>query len=147
MMFDAPVFGVGPQRFKDFSQRYSGLDVPYIAHNTYLELGAEVGLPVLFLFLLLLVVTLAKLGRVVKRKDEPGMRTLAALADGFRTGLVGFAIAGGFISAQYEKFFWLSVFLSIVIGRLADRVAASHGVVAVPEPVTAAPSPLVTAGR
>jgi O-antigen ligase len=135
MMFDAPIVGVGPQRFKDFSQRYSGLDVPYIAHNTYLELGAEVGLPVLFLFLLLLVVTLAKLGRIARLRGDPETRALAALADGLRTGLVGFAVAGAFISAQYEKFFWLSVFLAIVIGRLADRRAAPA---AVAEPETAA---------
>ena len=124
MMFDSPIFGVGPQRFADYSQAYSGLDVPYVAHNTYLELGAEVGLPVLFIFLLLLAVTIAKLGRIARLRRQPEMRRLAAWADGLRTGLIGFAVSGGFISAQYEKFFWLSVFLSIVIFRLAARATA-----------------------
>lgn len=142
MMIDAPIFGVGPQRFKDYSQAYSGLDIPYIAHNTYLELAAEAGLPVLGLFLLLLLTTIFKLGRIARLGREPGMQRLAAWADGLRTGLIGFAIAGGFISGQYEKFFWLSVFLSIVVGRLVDRAAAhatAPAPVAAPEGVAAAP--------
>ena len=139
MMVDAPIFGVGPQRFRDFSQAYSGLDVPYIAHNTYLELAAEAGLPVLVLFVLLVVATVARLARVARLGGQPGMRELAAWADGLRTGLIGFAVAGGFISGQYEKFFWLAIFLSIVISRLAARATA---------PVAAAhPTAVVAGGR
>ena len=136
MMIDAPFFGVGPQRFRDYSRAYSGLDVPYIAHNTYLELAAETGLPVLMVFILLLVATIAKLARIARLGGQPGMREIAAWADGLRTGLIGFAVAGGFISGQYEKFFWLTVFLSIVIGRLAARATA---------PVAVAESPSVLA--
>jgi O-antigen ligase len=123
MMMDAPIFGVGPQRFKDYSQRYSGLDVAYIAHNTYLELGAEAGLLVLVLFLLLLATCVGSLGRVA-RLPGPENRELAAWAEGLRTGLIGFAISAAFISAQYEKYFWLAAFLSIVIVRVAARRAA-----------------------
>jgi O-antigen ligase len=133
MMLDAPVFGVGPQRFSDYSQRYSGLDVAYVAHNTYLELGAEAGLPVLVLFLLLLAVSVGTLGRVARLRGVPEMRELAAWAEGLRTGLIGFAVSAAFISAQYEKFFWLAVFLSIVISRLA-ALRRARGSVAVPAP-------------
>jgi O-antigen ligase len=140
MMMDAPVLGVGPQRFKDYSQLYSGLDVPYIAHNTYLELGAEAGLPVLVLFLLLLVTCIGTLGRVAKLGGAAETRTLAAWAEGLRTGLIGFAISAAFISAQYEKFFWLAVFLSIVVARLAARQTAAAAVPA-PEPIHLAATP------
>ena len=137
MMIDAPFFGVGPQRFRDYSQAYSGLDVPYIAHNTYLELAAETGLPVLMVFILLLVATIAKLARIARLGAQPGMREIAAWADGLRTGLIGFAVAGGFISGQYEKFFWLAMFLSIVVGRLVAR-ATAPAVVDAPAPVASA---------
>jgi O-antigen ligase len=120
MMLDAPMFGVGPQRFSDYSREYSGLETAYIAHDTYLELGAEAGLPVLMVFAMLVAASVATLVRVAKA--VPG-RPLSAWAEGLATGLVGFAVAGAFISAQYEKFFWLSVFLSIVIARVADRRA------------------------
>jgi O-antigen ligase len=138
MMADAPLFGVGPQRFSDYSRQYSGLDIDYIAHNTYLELGAETGLPVLVLYLLVVATTVAALGRVARLRHRPETRELAAWAEGLRTGVIGFAIAAGFISAQYEKYFWLAVFLSIVVGRLAAQRTA-------PAPVTL-PRP-VASGR
>ena len=119
MVLDAPIFGVGPQRFRDYSRLYSGLDVSYIAHNTYLELAAEAGVPVLIVFLLLLATALAALGRAARLIHVKEDRTLGLWADGLRTGLIGFAVAGFFISAQYEKPFWLTICLSIVVGRLA----------------------------
>jgi O-antigen ligase len=140
MMMDAPVLGVGPQRFKDYSQLYSGLDVPYIAHNTYLELGAEAGLPVLVFFLLLLAACIGTLGRVARLGGAAETRELAAWAEGLRTGLIGFAISAAFISAQYEKFFWLAVFLSIVVARLAARHTAAAAVPA-PDPLHLAATP------
>jgi len=37
-------------------------------------------------------------------------RRLAGWAEGLRSGLTGFLVAGCFISAQYEKMLWLAVF-------------------------------------
>lgn len=118
MMLDSPVLGVGPQRFSEYSRLYSGLDISYIAHNTYLELGAEAGLLVLLLYVLLSATAVVLLGRVARLRNRPETRTLAMWAEGLRTGLIGFAVCAGFISAQYEKYFWLAIFLSIVIVRL-----------------------------
>jgi O-antigen ligase len=140
MVADAPIFGVGPQRFADYSRAYSGLDVSYIAHNTYLELGAEAGLPVLLLYVLLVATTVAMLGRVAKLKGRPETRTLAAWAEGLRTGLIGFSVSAGFISAQYEKYFWVAIFLSIVITRLAAHRVAVPVAAAAPQPVALAPT-------
>jgi O-antigen ligase len=121
MAYDAPLFGVGPQRFKDYSRQYSGLKIAYIAHNTYLELASEGGLPVLTTFILLYLTARGVLGRAARLTGGPEVRELAAWAEGMRTGLIGFAVAGTFISAQFEKFFWVMMFLSIVVGRLAQQ--------------------------
>jgi len=143
MAHDAPLFGVGPQRFKDYSRRYSGLNISYIAHNTYLELAAEGGLPVLIIFVLMYLTALGALGRAARLTGGgPQTRELAAWAEAMRTGLIGFAIAGAFISAQFEKFFWVMMFLSIVVGRLAhDHTATSAEQ---PAPVPAATPPAST---
>lgn len=135
MIADAPLTGVGPYNFKTFSAAYSGLDANFIAHNTWLELAAEAGLPVLVVFLLLLSAVFRSLRRTVAvRELSPEARELGAWAEGLRSGLVGFLVAGTFISAQYEKWFWLTVFLSIVMERLAWRHAlAAHSIPAGPE--------------
>ncbi|MGH7391859.1 MAG: O-antigen ligase family protein [Candidatus Rokuibacteriota bacterium] len=120
MISDAPLTGVGPYNFKTLSAAYSGLDANYIAHNTWLELAAEAGLPVLVVFLLLLVAVFRGLRRAVAvREGGAEARELAAWAEGLRSGLVGFLVVATFISAQYEKWFWLAVFLSIAMERLA----------------------------
>jgi O-antigen ligase len=143
MMHDAPLFGVGPQRFKDYSRRYSGLKIAYIAHNTYLELASEAGLPVLLVFLLLLLTAIVVLGRAARLEGGPEARELAAWAEALRSGLIGFGVAGFFISAQFEKFFWVVMFLSIVIGRLAQHhvTASAEDPALAPLPTTASQSP------
>jgi O-antigen ligase len=139
MISDAPLTGVGPYNFKSFSAAYSGLDANFIAHNTWLELAAEAGLPVLIMFLLLLRAVFRGLRRAVAVGGRGAeAREVAAWAEGLRSGLVGFLVAGTFISAQYEKWFWLAVFVSIAMERLAARheAAAIDAVAAGPgEPV------------
>lgn len=124
MVADAPLFGVGPQQFREYSRIYSGLERSYVAHNTYLELAAEAGLPVLIVFLFLLMAAVTCLRRAARQahgKDDE----LGLWADGLWIGIVGFAVAGFFISAQYEKPFWLAIFLSIAVGRIAERLRAA----------------------
>jgi O-antigen ligase len=123
MIGDAPLTGVGPYNFKFLSAAYSGLDRDFIAHNTYLELAAELGLPVLVIFLLLVAAVFRSLGRAQASGDDQAGRELAAWAEGLRSGLAGFLVAGAFISAQYEKWFWVLVFIAIVVERLATARA------------------------
>jgi O-antigen ligase len=126
MIADAPLTGVGPLNFKELSVTYArDLERPYMAHNSYLEIAAELGLPVLGVFLLLIWRTFRGFGRAATLVGDREAAELAGWADGFRSGLIGFIVAGAFISAQYEKMFWIVVFLSIVVERLATRRRAA----------------------
>ncbi len=44
-------------------------------------------------------------------------------AVGIQAVLVGYAVSVLFISAQYQKLFWLMVFLSVCMQSLAQKVA------------------------
>jgi O-antigen ligase len=123
MIGDSPLVGVGPLNFKALSTLYTGLDQGNIAHNSFLEIAAEFGLPALAVFVLLLAATFRTLGRATRLDGSPEARELAGWAEGLRSGLAGFLVAGCFISAQYEKILWLSVFLTVVLGALAARRA------------------------
>lgn len=118
MIADAPLTGVGPQNFKPLSLQYAPeLPKSFIAHNTYLELAAETGIPVLVLFLLLMAAALKTLGRATRLRGSPEARELAGWAEGLRCGLLGFMVSSAFISAQFEKMFWVAMFTTIVVGR------------------------------
>jgi O-antigen ligase len=137
MIADSPLLGVGPLNFKSLSTLYTGLDQGNIAHNSFLEIAAELGLPALVVFVLLLSATFRTLGRATRATGSPEARELAGWAEGLRSGLIGFVVAGCFISAQYEKILWLSVFLTIVLGALVAhraRLDASAEDAPAPEP-------------
>lgn len=124
MIADNPLIGVGPMNFKDLSTSYTGLDIANIAHNSFLEIAAEFGLPALAIFLLMLGATFATLRRAIRFGPSPESRAIAGWAEGLRSGLIGFLVSAFFISAQYEKALWLAVFVTITLGAIADRRAA-----------------------
>jgi len=126
MIADNPIFGVGPLNFKSLSTLYTGLEQGNIAHNSFLEVAAEFGIPVFVVFIMLIFATFRILNRAARLGASPEGLQLAGWAEGLRSGLIGFLVAGFFISAQYEKMLWLAVFVTIVLGRFAAEVRAAE---------------------
>jgi O-antigen ligase len=124
MIGDNPIFGVGPLNFKSLSTAYTGLPIGNIAHNSFLEVAAEFGIPVFIIFVLLLFSVFRILNRAARLGASIEGRRIAGWAEGLRSGLTGFLVAGCFISAQYEKMLWLAVFVTIVLGRFAAETRA-----------------------
>ena len=126
MMEDHPVFGVGLGQFKSVEFHYNPLLIdleanPHIAHDTYVQLGAEGGIPTLVLYLAILGVTLATCRAAQKLPGVPD--DIAALALSFQIGLIGIAVAQLFLSAQYVKEVW--VFISLTPNLYAISVLAA----------------------
>ena len=125
MIGDNPIFGVGPLNFKALSTLYTGLPQGNIAHNSFLEVAAEFGLPVFAVFMMVIFAAFRTLNAATRLAGTNEGWRLAGWAEGMRSGLLGFLVSGFFISAQYEKMFWLTVFLTIVLGRFAREAAAA----------------------
>ena len=121
MIGDSPLVGVGPENFKDLSRLYTGLEQANIAHNMFLEIGAEMGVAVLVIFILVLASAFRALGLATRVRGSQEAVELATWAEGLRSGLTGYVVAGCFISAEYEKILWITIFLSIVVADLARR--------------------------
>src|SRR5437899_2593608 len=87
-----------------------------------------------------LLLALGAFGPASRLHGSPEAEELAGWGEGLRAGFVGFAVAGTFISAEYEKYFWVVIFLSIVVDRLIRRreaVAAAAADVPATEPTAA----------
>jgi O-antigen ligase len=82
MIEQHPLFGIGLGEFKPQMLDYADPDVGFssIAHNTYLEVAAETGLPSLLVFVAMLLFTYRSLGRVRRLASEsrPPLLYLAA---------------------------------------------------------------------
>lgn len=114
MMEDHPVFGVGLGQFESYEFHYNPLLInlegrAHIAHDTYVQLGAEGGIPTLALYLAILAVTLSTCRSAQKAPGAPA--DIAGLALAFQIGLIGIMVAEVFLTAQYIKEVW--VFISL----------------------------------
>src|SRR5690348_8629158 len=118
-----PFLGIGLGNFKEKTAELHVLaNNSAMAHNSYLEYAAELGIPALLIFLAVLVSTFLFLEKVRKHAAE---RLYRQAALGLQAGLVGFAGSAFFISAEYVKPFWLIEFICCCMPPLllAEKVA------------------------
>lgn len=123
MTRDYPITGVGLGNYAPLSTRYAA-DLPkeQIAHNMYVEVSAELGIPALIAFLAILGTSVFSLGRAARFARAAGRAPLATQITALQVGLIGYLVSCGFLSAQYEKFLWLALFLSICAERITRRL-------------------------
>jgi O-antigen ligase len=128
-----PVFGIGLDQFKDQVAYYNSAlwDVSnrtYIAHNTYIHIAAEEGLPVLGLFLAVLWLALKNFAFAQRCGSSSGLDEVALA---MKFGLIAYLVAACFLSAQLEKTLWVFVALSqslreIVVDKVGPESIAKH---------------------
>lgn len=115
-----PLVGVGLGNFKH-TMDLMGINAArggYIAHDVYIEYAAEMGILAVLLFLGLLVSTYRSLGKVRKEARRRKDAFFFAVTSGMQTGLIGFCVASLFLSAEYQKTFWIVIFLSACMPNL-----------------------------
>lgn len=124
-MFEAhPIFGIGLGNFKTLMPLYSppDLDFKSVAHNTYIEYLAELG-PIGLLFFLAIVFSAFQSFRRVRWRmrelDPKSFLYIASLS--LESGLLGYLVGAFFLSAEYEKLFWVVIFLSICLPRFVPK--------------------------
>jgi O-antigen ligase len=138
MMEAHPMAGVGLGNFKTLMPSYmtpgTNLKVETVAHNMFIEVGAELGLPALVIFLAMFWFTYRTLGKLRRSSSTHSLIRVTAAA--LQAGLVGFAVAGSFISAEYQKTSWMGFALMFCLMPLAQsQKLARH--VRLPVPPTA----------
>jgi putative inorganic carbon (HCO3(-)) transporter len=93
---------------------------PLVAHNSYLEVAAELGLGGIALFVTVLGLALRRAGRALASlATSPD--NLEFYARGLLAGALGMFVAYAFLSGQYEKQLWL------VLGLVASIPAVAQG--------------------
>lgn len=125
MVTDHPLTGIGLGNFKVEVQAYAAghKALDHIAHNTYLELAAEMGVPALLAYILVLWYCDRSLAAAESSPGSPPWVADAALA--LRAGLIGFSVSAFFLSAEYTKLLWLLIALSAAMRRLQAETAAA----------------------
>ncbi len=135
-----PIAGIGLGNFKPLMPLYMSLppgtspDVDTLAHNMFIEVAAELGLPALLIFLGIFWFTFRTLGKL--RRSTSTHSLIRETAAALQAGLVGFAVAGSFVSAEYQKTSWMGFALMFCLMPLARSMKHAKRV---PAPASLAP--------
>jgi putative inorganic carbon (hco3(-)) transporter len=118
-----PIAGVGLGNFKPLMPLYMSVtpgtrvDMDTLAHNMFVEVAAELGLPALVIFLAMFWFTYGTLGKL--RRSPSTHSLIRETAAALQAGLVGFSVAGCFVSAEYQKTSWMGFALMFCLLPLA----------------------------
>jgi putative inorganic carbon (HCO3(-)) transporter len=127
-----PLNGVGSGNFQNAEVHYlqapgaitkNGanliVNVPHVAHNIYLEVLADLGIPGLLAFLGVVAAAIAatiKAARMFNRQDD---REMELIARSMFLVLVGFMTADIFLSGEFAKQLWIAFAVSAALLKLA----------------------------
>jgi O-antigen ligase len=132
----SPVLGVGTGLYpvkalpilRDDGGALPNVTVPQtVAHNTYLEILAENGVPGLALFLAFLAVVWSLLGRSRRLATVAGDARAGWLVTALQSSLVIAIVAASFLSEELTTPFWLLGALAVVLARTYEVSPAAAG--------------------
>jgi hypothetical protein len=111
-----PVLGVGYKNWLPYySHNYEGrVQVP---HNIFIEAGTELGYTGLGAFVFLIGATLVVNARTRKQltRAEGKKAPMTWVAHGLDAAMIGYLVAGFFVTVLYYPFFWINLALSVAL--------------------------------
>lgn len=133
VIVDHPVIGVGPDMFNIYYEEYAE-DVGLLvrqdsfreAHNLYLGIGAELGIPGLVVFMMVFLVTIRMLLQA-RRASIDRRPDLERLATPFLLALMTYAVTGLFLHLSFARFFWLILAVAGAAAVITLREIAEDG--------------------
>ena len=142
-MLDNPITGIGANAFSRAEGTISPLAARQAygvglkwsaAHNSFVQVGAEMGFPGLAAYLALLFAGLATARQAVRLGLSLGDERAAAMGDALAASIVGFMVSGFFLSEAYHSYIYLVIGMDAGLHRsLVRRITPSHA----PKPVSA----------
>ncbi len=137
-MIDNPVLGVGGQNFavaegtiSPLAKRQErGRGVRWgAAHNTFIQVGAELGVPGLLLFMGLIATAFGSLRRVTRlaRRSGPAAADLSRLAQALTAALIGFVTGSFFLSLAYHDILYTLLAFTLALAKIAHHADTPSG--------------------
>lgn len=138
MIRDHPLIGVGAGRFKSDSTIYTpDLAGGNIAHNTYINVAAELGVPMCLVFMSILGLAWNRARKLARHCAAHGYVLETKIAQSIATAIVVFASTAVFLTADTIKHIWIVIFFGAALSRL---VRIREGIAAAgPLPLPATP--------
>ena len=135
-MLDNPLLGVGANNFvvaegtlSELATRQQfGVGVRWnAAHNSFVQIGAELGIPGLLIFIALLASALAALiGSKRQRRRNPAFRgRVLELRQALTASLIGFIVGAFFLSLAYHEMLYTLIAFAVGIAKISGTARPS----------------------
>lgn len=123
-----PVLGIGygnwmPYVSKLYPEGVGPLKIVQVPHSIYIQAAAEMGYTGLFWFVLMILSAFyvnAKTRKIIKGSNK---NYITFISFGLDAGLVGFIVAGAFVTVLYYPFFWIQIAMIAMLNNVASRLA------------------------
>jgi probable O-glycosylation ligase (exosortase A-associated) len=142
IMRDYPLAGVGFRNLMSVYGNYEDEADARVAHNSFLQMGAEAGIPAMLLLIGLIALSYFRLWRArsilkTRAPDSP----LIHYTHGLQVALIGYCISGFFVSRQDLELLYQIVAMATTMRMLAQQAeqAAQHEVLLPDQPAAAPP--------
>lgn len=116
MIKEHPFFGVGYFNFPSYFARYYPDDVlnegAELPHNIIIQVGTDTGVIGLAIFLALILIALKKAQKFRAGRCESNQKLIGTCAN---LSLIGFVVAGQFVTVAYYPFLWIHLALLIAM--------------------------------
>jgi O-antigen ligase len=131
-----PLIGSGSGNFQEAAIHYvQGIgsitsanlivNVPHVAHNVYLELLADLGIPGLLAFLGVAAFSMLAVAKAAHNFERQGDRDMELVARCLLLALVAFMSADFFLSGEFSKQLWLTFALCPAVLALSQTTGAA----------------------
>ena len=136
MLQEHPLLGVGFFNFAPYFAAYYPDDMLYegaqLPHNIFVQVGTDTGLLGLSVFLILIVQTF-RINRATMLlcRQREGVELFGRLASSLNVALLGFLVAGQFVTVTYYPFMWINLSLTVALSVSVRRYASGKRVPAV----------------
>ncbi|MEY4589422.1 MAG: hypothetical protein RL497_1498 [Pseudomonadota bacterium] len=121
MIQENPILGVGFFNFANYYQDNYSYDLLFpeaqLPHNILVQIGTDAGIPAVFYFMMMFLFCIAA---PFKCKQAPLVMRQASY--GLSVGVIGFFIAGQFVTITYYPFFWIHLALIASIYNINQNI-------------------------
>jgi O-antigen ligase len=127
MMKEHPVLGVGYNNwisymFYKYPEGVGPGQAIQVAHNIYIQAGSELGLVGLLCFLMMILYSFVNNTRTRKMARQIDNKLFFNLTYGLDAGLIGYLIAGTFVTVLYYPFFWVQIAMIVMLNSVTKNM-------------------------
>ncbi|ARU28265.1 O-antigen ligase [Cellvibrio sp. PSBB006] len=122
MMKEHPFLGVGYFNFIPYYEIHYPQDMLYpraeLPHNIFIQVGTDTGFIGLFFFIMIIGNCFFTVRKIIRAKHLE--KTWPSIAAGLGYGVLGFVLAGQFVTVTYYPFLWISLAFIVSLHRVLD---------------------------